>query len=98
MYKHLFGQFCNFQISASKNSTDFNLGSLEREYSILLISYKIRLTVKVIRGHERSKMDAWMYKHLFGQFCNFQISASKNSADFNLGSLKREYSIWCNRL
>ena len=36
--------------------------------------------------------------HLFGQFCNFQISASKNSTDFILGSLEREYCILCNRL
>ena len=28
-------QYCNFLISASKNSADFNLGSLEREYSTL---------------------------------------------------------------
>ena len=43
-------------------------------------------------------MDVWTYNHLFGQFCHFQISASKNSIDFNLGTLEREYSILCNRL
>ena len=30
-----FGRFCNFQISASTNSTEFILGSLERQFSIL---------------------------------------------------------------
>ena len=43
-------------------------------------------------------MDVWMYKHPFGQYYKFQISASKSSTYFNLGSLEREYSILCNRL
>ena len=95
MYKHPFGQFCNFQISVSMNSTELNW-----KESILycVIGYKISLTFKVIRGHNRSKMDVWMYKHPFGQFCNFQTSASKSSTDFNLGSLESKYSILCNRL
>ena len=63
-----------------------------------VIPYKIGFIFKVIRGNKRSKLDVWMYKHLFGQFRNFQIWASKNITDFNVGFLEREYSILCYRL
>ena len=51
-YNHLLDQFCNFQISASKNSTDLNLGSLERTYSKLC--YRLKTTFD-LQGHQRSR-------------------------------------------
>ena len=50
MYNHIFSRFCNFQILASKKSTDFILGSLESEYFILCY----RLYNKFdFQGHQR---------------------------------------------